>query len=137
MDDGEAEGALLPGEAGGSATSGGSRWGTSHRKVRARISRAPKKLLANLQKGWGNLVETIFEGLQEQGRLKITEKLRRSIEVDNQDAVKMGELEENSEAINVVRPSLNWQISPKASVREGVNEIDASNGRGRKVAHLY
>ena len=39
-------------------------------------------------------MNTIFEGLQEQSRLKITNELRRFIEVDNREALKVGHLEE-------------------------------------------
>ena len=61
------------------------------------------KLLANQQTGGDSLEDTIFEGLQEECRLKIANKLRRFIEVDNREAVEVGDLE-NSEAIKVVKP---------------------------------
>ena len=40
------------------------------------------KLLADLLNGGGNLVDTIFEGVREQSRLKITIERRRFIDVD-------------------------------------------------------
>ena len=63
-----------------------------------------RKLLANLQTGADSFVDTIFEGLQEQSKLKITNELRRFIEVDNQEAVKIGDLKKNWQAIMVVCP---------------------------------
>ena len=63
-------------------------------------------------------MDTIFEGLQEQSRLKLTSELRRFIEVDH-EAVKIGD-PENSEAIRVVRPKFNKEIFPNAAVRKGV-----------------
>ena len=47
------------------------------------------KLLANQPTGGDSVVDTIF-GLQEQSRLKIDE-LRRFTEVDNHEAVKIGD----------------------------------------------
>ena len=47
------------------------------------------------------------KGAQELSRLKITTELRRSIAVDNHEAVKTGDLERNSKAIKVVRPVFN------------------------------
>ena len=64
------------------------------------------KQLANLQTGGANLVDTIFQGLQGQSRLKITHEPRRFIEVANHEAVKIGDLEKNSEAMKVVRPKV-------------------------------
>ena len=57
------------------------------RSVRASLVCLHFKLLANLQTGGDNLVDTIFEGLQERSRMQITNDLRRFIEVDNQEAV--------------------------------------------------
>ena len=53
--------------------------------------------------------QTIFDGLQEQSRLKISNELWRFIEVDNHEAVKIGDLEKNSEAIKVVKPKINME----------------------------
>ena len=61
---------------------------------------------ANLRGGGDNSVDTIFEGVQE---------------LDNHEAVKIGDLEKNSEAINVARPMFN-KIYWNAAVREGVDE---------------
>ena len=55
---------------------------------------------------------TIFEGLQEMGRLKITTELRRFIAVDNNhEAVKICDLEKNMKAINVASPKSNKERS--------------------------
>ena len=42
--------------------------------------------------------------MQEQRRLEITNELRRFIEVDIHEAVKIGDLEKNSEVIRVAGP---------------------------------
>ena len=78
------------------------------------------------QTGADNLVDTIFEGLQEQSRLNITNELRRFIEVDNQEAVKIGDLENNSEAINVVRPQFNKRDLPERGRPGKSGPVDTS-----------
>ena len=65
------------------------------------------KLLATLQAGGDNLVDSIFEALQLQSRHTITDELRRFIKVANHEVVKTGELQTNSVAIKVVRPKPN------------------------------
>ena len=54
-----------------------------------------------------------------------------SFEVDNQEAMKIGDLEKNSEAIKVVRPKRNL-LDPRRRGR-----TDAATGRGRNAAHLH
>ena len=71
-----------------------------------------------MQADGGNLVDTIFEGLQKQSRLKITSELRRSIDVDNYEAAEIGGLEKNTEAIKAVGPSFNKATFPTASIRQ-------------------
>ena len=51
------------------------------------------KLLASLQAGGDNVVATIFEGLSQWNRVKITSELGSFIDVDSQEAVKIGDLE--------------------------------------------
>ena len=85
------------------------------------------KLLANLPTGGDNLMDTIFEGLQEQGRFKITSERRRLKEVDNHEAVKIGDLR-NSEAIEVVKSKFNKKIYQSAAVREGADELTLREG---------
>ena len=75
------------------------------------------ELLANLQKGGSSPADSIFEGSHVQNVLKITNELRRVIEVDNHEAPKIGDLEKNAEAIKVVRPKINHDIFPHAAVR--------------------
>ena len=75
-------------------------------------------------------MDTIFQGLQEQSRLKIMNEQRRFIVVDNQEAVKIGDLEQNTEPIKVARPKLNKKIFPKAAVRE-VDELTPWEGQAR------
>ena len=48
------------------------------------------------------LWSTICEVLEEQSRLNITKELKWFIQVDNNEVVKIGNLENNSEAIKVV-----------------------------------
>ena len=54
------------------------------------------KFLANQQTGGDNLVESIFEVLQEQSRLKITNVPRSFIAVGNHVAVMMGEFNKDN-----------------------------------------
>ena len=75
------------------------------------------KLLANQQTGEDSVVDTIFEGLQEQSRLKIMHEL------DNREPVKIGDLEKKSEAINMVGPDFNREMFPDAEGWEGVDEF--------------
>ena len=53
-------------------------------------------MVANFQGDGGNLVDTIFEGLQEQSRLEIRSEPRRFIEVDSHEAVMTGDQERNT-----------------------------------------
>ena len=93
------------------------------------------KLLAILHAGGANLVDRIFEGLQEQ-RLKITNEIRRFIEVDKNEVVKIGDLEKNSEAIKVVRPNFNKEIFPDATIRAGVGELTLRTGEAGTLRTL-
>ena len=69
-------------------------------------------------------MDTIFEGLLEQSRLEITNELRRFIEVNNNEAVRIGDLAKNSEAINVARHKLTAVFSPCfQTVRLGNREV--------------
>ena len=47
---------------------------------------------------------------------EITNELRGFIEEDNREAVKIGDLEKNSEAIKVVKPKFNKEIHQNASI---------------------
>ena len=80
------------------------------------------KLLADVQIGVG-LVDSIFEGLQERSRYKVTDELRRFILVDNHEVVRIGELEQGSEAMRVVRPNSEKETFPNAAIREGTDEL--------------
>ena len=53
---------------------------------------------------------------------------KKFIEVDNQEAVKMGDLERYTEVIKVVKPSSRKAIFPNVSVREGVDELTVREG---------
>ena len=55
-----------------------------------------------VQRVGDGFVEALFEGLQEQNRLNIMDAQRSFVEVDNPEAEKIGDLEKNSEAIEVV-----------------------------------
>ena len=85
------------------------------------------KLLANLPTSGDNLVDTIFDGMQEQSRLKRTDEPRGFTEVDNHEAVKIGDLK-NSEAIEVVKSKVNKEIYQSAAVREGADELTLREG---------
>ena len=79
------------------------------------------KFLAIPQTGGNTLVDTIFECLQEQSRMNITSELR-FIEVDNHEAVEIGDLEKNSEA-RWPGPSSTKSLPPNAVIREAVDEL--------------
>ena len=63
------------------------------------------KVVAHLQAGGENLVGTIFQGLPMRSRLKITSDERKFIHADSLEALKIGDLEQNSGVIKVVRPA--------------------------------
>ena len=65
-------------------------------------------------------MDTLSEGLQEQSRLKITNKLRRFIEVDSNEAVKIGDLGKRSSStrrFSRTRPS--GKGAAELTLREG------------------
>ena len=64
--------------------------------------------------------------------MKITSELRSFIEVDNNEAVKIGDLEKNSEAIKVVKPKFHKEVYPNAAVGEGVDELTLREGAGEE-----
>ena len=78
------------------------------------------KIAGQFAKDVDNLVDTIFQGLQEQRRWKITNELRRFIEVENVLPVKIGDPEKNSVAIKGSSPG-STETYKKAAVREGVD----------------
>ena len=88
------------------------------------------KLLANLPTSGDNLVDTIFDGMQEQSRLKRTDEPRGFTEVDNHEAVKIGDLK-NSEAIEVVKSKVHKEIYQSAPVRERADDNTADVGASR------
>ena len=104
------------------------------REVLAGLSCVLSKQLANLQTGRGNLVDTIIGGSQQRSTLKVTNELRRLTDVKNHEAVKIGDLEENSEAINVIRDNLNMETFPNAATRE---EVDDPTLRAKEVGILH
>ena len=73
-------------------------------------------------------MDTLFAGLQEQGRLEITNELRRFIEVNNHEAVKVGDLEKNSEAIKAVGADLHRERFSDGAVRAEVHEMTFRKG---------
>ena len=74
------------------------------------------------------LRKIIFEGLQGQSRSNITNQLRRFIEADNHNAVRISHMEKNSEAMKVVKPSFDKEIYQNATAREGVEELTVREG---------
>ena len=64
------------------------------------------KLLANQQTGSDSPFEMLVAGHQERRRLKKMEELRRFITVNNHDAVKIGDLEQNMESLSVLKPKI-------------------------------
>ena len=102
---------------------------TSHLRIRVRTSRVCPRTVGQLETGWDKLVDTIFEGLQEQSRLKITNEVRRFIEV--------GDLEKNSEAIKVVMRTFKQEVFPSAIIREWVGEALRTGGAWRCAPHQH
>ena len=90
------------------------------------------KMLANQQKqtDGDNVVGTLYEGLQQQSRLKKTNELRRFIEVDSWEAVQIGDLERHTELLKVVRPNINkaFFFLSNAYVREELDELTLRSG---------
>ena len=80
-----------------------------------------------------NLVSTALswtrslQGLQEQSRLKFLDELRRILEVDTHEAMKIGDFEKNSEAIKVAGPS-STDMFQDVAVREGVDALILGRG---------
>ena len=79
------------------------------------------KGVANQQTGADSLVDTIFEGLQDQNRLKIANERRRFVEVDSNEAKKIGDLEKNSDKINVITFQFDQESFSNAVTREGTD----------------
>ena len=89
---------------------------------------------------WGHLGghNTIFEGVQEQSRLKITNELRRFLEADDRESVKMDEMDKPTKAIKIGKPKFNKQILPNAIIREEVNKLTLqSKTKSKNVANVH
>ena len=67
--------------------------------------------------GGDNLVDHLEE-LQEQSRLKVTDESRRFIEVDIHEAMQIGELKKNSEAIKWSGPISTERLSRTRSPKK-------------------
>ena len=92
----------------------------SEARVRARNLLRALKLLPSMQAGGDNLVDSIFDGLQELSRLKITTEQRWFIAVYNHEAVKIGDLESNTEVLKVIGPGFNEATFANALVQQEV-----------------
>ena len=78
----------------------------------------------------------MFEALQAQGMIRVTEALRRFIEVDNADAVRCGELNKRRVALKVIKTRFNLVQHPEAAVREEADLLtlrQAENGTQKRV----
>ena len=71
---------------------------------------------ANQQTEGDSLVHVLVDGFQEQHRSTIMNELRRFIKVDH-EAVRFGDLEQNSVAIRVVGPNFNEDFQRQRSVK--------------------
>ena len=60
--------------------------------------------------------------------------MRRFIEVDHHEAVSIGDVVENSEAIKVDAPKFNKEVYQNGFIGEGVGEMTLCEGEGRYVA---
>ena len=77
-----------------------------------------RNVLANLQADVDRLVIAMFEALWAQGMIRVTETLRRFIEVDNDDAVRCAKLNQRRAALKVIKRRFNLGQHPEAAVRE-------------------
>ena len=68
------------------------------------------------------MIDTIYEGIAGESKLKITDELRRFIQAENKDAAKIGDLEKCKETGRVVKPQFDLETYPNARVREGADE---------------
>ena len=67
----------------------------------------------------------------------MTNEPRSVIEVDNHEAVKIGELEKNTEVIKVVRPKFNNAIFAKATIRVGSDELTRRAEEAGMLTHFH
>ena len=64
------------------------------------------KLLANQHQDGDGPVKVLVWGFQERSQLKMMEELRKFITMDNQEAVKIGDLEKRQALRPVVKPKV-------------------------------
>ena len=85
------------------------------------------KFLANQQLGGDGLVQVPEEGLQERSKVNTMDELKRSITVDNREAVKVGDLEKESLVFLIVDPKFSVDCLD-AAVLEGAEELTHRRG---------
>ena len=96
---------------------------------------AAHKLFTNWKKDGDRTVKVMVQGLQERSRLKRMDGLRRFIMVDNDETVKVDELDENMESKKVVKTKFTIDFRNPV-VREGADELTAKRRR-MHVAHPH
>ena len=80
-------------------------------------------------------LDTMFDSLQEQSRLKIKNEPRMFIEVDIHDAVGVGDLERDTDVFKVVSPSFNKTVFPNSHVRGEVDDLSLRSGEAGMLQH--
>ena len=85
--------------------------------------------------GEDNLVHKIFEVLQEESRLNITDELRRFVEVDNQEAVRPAEKELGGDHGGQAQSQ--QSDFPNCAHPRRSGRTDVANGRVRNTAHIH
>ena len=87
------------------------------------------KMLPNLQADVDGVVTAVFQAPLAQGMIRVTEALRRVIEVDNDDAVRCGELNKRRVALKVIKRRFNLGQYSEAVVCEEADLLTLSTGR--------
>ena len=79
--------------------------------------------LANLQNEVDSLLSTVSPGIKARSRMETMDNLRQFIQVDNVEAVQIGHMKRNSEAIKVVRPLFDKETFSNAAFSENSDEL--------------
>ena len=61
--------------------------------------------------------------MPEVSKKKITQELRRCIQAENKEAVKIGDLERYMEAVKVVRRLFDMETYPATRIKEGADDL--------------
>ena len=76
------------------------------------------------------VIDTIYEGIAEKSKQKITDELRRFIQVENEEAVKIWDLEMYKETAKIVRPQ--FDLETYLNARPDEEQMSLQCGQRRK-----